>query len=61
MDAIIGATSLAAESMNLGQEIGTIKAGFEADLVAVNGDPLQDVTRLLRVMFVMKAGRVYKK
>jgi imidazolonepropionase-like amidohydrolase len=61
MDAIIGATSLAAESMNLGDQIGTLAPGFEADLVAVNGDPVQDITRLLHVMFVMKGGRVYKK
>ena len=61
MDAIIGATSLAAESLNLGDQIGTLAPGFEADIVAVNGDPLQDITRLLHVMFVMKGGGVYKR
>jgi imidazolonepropionase-like amidohydrolase len=61
MDAIIGATSLSAESMHLGDQIGTLQPGFEADLVAVNGDPLRDITRLQHVMFVMKGGKVYKK
>lgn len=61
MDAIIGATSLSAESMNLGDTIGTLKAGFEADIVGVSGDPTKDITALKNVLFVMKGGRVYKK
>ena len=61
MDAIIGATSLAAESMRLGDRIGTLKAGYDADLVAVRGDPIADITRLREVAFVMKGGRVMKK
>jgi imidazolonepropionase-like amidohydrolase len=60
MDAIIGATSLAAESMNLQTITGSIAPGLEADLVAVQGDPLVDITALQRVRFVMKAGTVYK-
>src|SRR6185503_8639342 len=39
MDAIVGATSLAAESMNLGDQLGTLKPGYEADIIAVAGDP----------------------
>ena len=61
MDAIIGATSLAAESMTLGDQIGTLKAGYEADIVAVTGDPVKDITKLRDVTFVMKGGRVFKK
>jgi imidazolonepropionase-like amidohydrolase len=61
MDAIIGATSLAAESMNLGDQLGTLKAGYEADIVAVNGDPTKDITKLRDVAFVMKGGRVFRK
>jgi len=61
MDAIIGATSLAAESVNLGDQIGSLKTGYEADIVAVTGDPVKDITRLRDVTFVMKAGRVLKK
>jgi imidazolonepropionase-like amidohydrolase len=61
MDAIIGATSLAAESMKLGDTIGTIAPGFEADIVAVPGNPLTDISTLKSVSFVMKGGRVFKK
>ena len=61
MDAIIGMTSLAAESIGLGQEIGTIAAGYNADLVAVEGDPRVDINALQRVRFVMKKGKVYKR
>ena len=61
MDAIIGATSLAAESMNLGDRIGTLKAGYEADIVGVPGDPVTDITRLQSATFVMRAGKVFKK
>jgi imidazolonepropionase-like amidohydrolase len=61
MDAIIGVTSLAAESMNLHTSIGSIAPGLEADLVAVEGDPLTDINALARVRFVMKGGRVYKR
>jgi imidazolonepropionase-like amidohydrolase len=60
MDAIVSATSLAAESMNLADRIGTLKAGYEADIVAVAGDPVADIAKLRDVRFVMKGGRVYK-
>jgi imidazolonepropionase-like amidohydrolase len=59
-DGLISATSLAAESMGLGKVIGTLAAGFEADIIAVAGDPLRDVARLRDVRFVMKGGRIYK-
>ena len=61
MDAIIGMTSLAAESMGLQKELGAIATGLNADLVAVEGDPLQDITALQRVRFVMRNGKVYKQ
>ncbi len=60
MAAIVSITSLAAESMNLGGTIGAVAAGMEADLVAVDGDPLKDITALRRVRFVMKGGKVYR-
>lgn len=60
MDAIISATSLAAESMGLQKEIGTLAPGFQADLIAVDGDPVQDITALRKVRFVMKGGTLYK-
>ncbi len=60
MDAIVGATALAAESMGLGKTTGSLVPGLEADVIAVAGDPLQDITAVRRVTFVMKGGKVYK-
>ena len=60
MDAIISATSRAAKSLGLGDEIGTISQGFTADLVAVTGNPLEDITAVRRVKFVMKNGLVFR-
>jgi imidazolonepropionase-like amidohydrolase len=60
MDAIVGATSLAAESMGLGDQIGALAPGMQADIVAVGGNPLQDINALRRVSFVMKGGKIYK-
>lgn len=60
MDAILGTTSLAAEALGLKDRIGSLGPGMEADLIAVAGDPLQDITALQRVVFVMKGGKVYK-
>jgi imidazolonepropionase-like amidohydrolase len=61
MDAIVSATSLAAESLGLGAQIGTLKAGYEADIIAVPGDPTRDISVLRGVSFVMKGGRVFKR
>jgi len=61
MAAIVSATSLSAESLRMGDRIGSIAPGYEADLIAVDGDPLRDITSMLRVSFVMKGGRVFKK
>jgi imidazolonepropionase-like amidohydrolase len=60
MDVIVSGTSLAAESLGLGDRIGTLAPGFEADLVATDGNPLDDITAVRRVVFVMKGGRVMK-
>jgi len=60
MQAIQAATSNAADLLGHANELGSIKAGKYADLIAVSGDPLKDITLLERVDFVMKAGRVYK-
>jgi imidazolonepropionase-like amidohydrolase len=60
MDAIISATSRAAESLGLADEIGTLAAGFEADLVAVEGNPLTDIGAVTNVRFVMKGGVVQR-
>ena len=60
MDALLSATSVSAESLGLGKEIGTLAPGFQADLVATDGNPLEDITAVRRVVFVMKGGRVYR-
>ncbi len=52
-------TEDAAELMRLGSEVGTLAPGKRADIIAVEGNPLEDVAALSRVRFVMKAGRVY--
>ena len=60
MDAIVSGTSVAAESLRLGDKIGSIAPNMAADIVAVEGDPLKDITAVRRVVFVMKDGKVYK-
>ena len=59
--AIRSATSDAATLLGIEDKTGSIEAGKLADIVAVPGDPLSDITFLERVNFVMKAGVVYKK
>jgi imidazolonepropionase-like amidohydrolase len=61
IDAITSATSLAAESLGLGKTIGTLAAGYEADLIAVPGNPLEDISVLRNVTFVIKGGQIYKR
>jgi imidazolonepropionase-like amidohydrolase len=60
MDAIVSATSRAAEALGLDQDIGAVAPGRQADLIAVDGDPSRDITALRRVVFVMRGGRVYR-
>ncbi len=59
-DALVSATSRAAESLGLGSEIGALAAGMTADVIAVRGNPLTDITTLKAVMFVMKGGSVVR-
>ena len=60
MHTIVAATSLAAQSLGLADTTGRIAPGLSADIIAVDGDPLHDITALQRVVFVMKGGVVYK-
>jgi imidazolonepropionase-like amidohydrolase len=60
MQAIQAATSSAADLLGWSDRVGAVAPGLFADLVAVEGDPLADITRLERVSFVMKGGVVYK-
>jgi imidazolonepropionase-like amidohydrolase len=59
MAALVSATSLSAESLSLGNITGAIAPGMDADIIAFDGNPLQDVTAARRVLFVMKAGKVF--
>jgi imidazolonepropionase-like amidohydrolase len=58
MDAIRSATSVAATVLEMQDEIGQVRAGFVADLVAVQGDPLADIDRLRSISFVMRGGEI---
>ena len=60
MDALVSANARAAESLRLSDFVGTVAPGLQADLIALDGDPLQDITAVRRVVFVMKAGKVYR-
>src|SRR5262249_46814183 len=60
MEAIVSATRISAEAMGWADRVGTIRSGMFADLVAVSGDPLKDITELERVKFVMKGGTVFR-
>jgi imidazolonepropionase-like amidohydrolase len=60
METIKSATSIAAESLGMSDRIGAVAQGLEADLVATDGNPLDDITAVRHVVFVMKGGRVYK-
>jgi imidazolonepropionase-like amidohydrolase len=59
VDALKAATSVAGRVLHM--EIGTVKTGMLADLIAVDGDPVADINALSRVKFVMKGGTVYKQ
>ena len=60
MQALISATSLSAESLRLGDKIGSIAPDMQADIVAFDGNPLTDVSAAGRAVFVMKSGKVYE-
>jgi imidazolonepropionase-like amidohydrolase len=59
MDALVSATSRNAAALGLGDRIGTLAPGYEADLIALDGDPLQEIEAVRRVTFVMKGGKVF--
>ena len=59
-DAIVQTTALAAQALGMADSVGTLRSGMVADLIAVEGNPLNDITALRRVHFVMKGGKVYR-
>jgi len=60
MAALVSANSLAAEAIGMSDRIGSLTPGYEADIIAVDGDPVADITAVRRVVFVMRGGVVYK-
>jgi imidazolonepropionase-like amidohydrolase len=60
MAALTSATSLAAQALGLGDQVGTLARGYRADIIATNGDPSRDIEALRRVTFVMQDGRAYR-
>ena len=60
MAAMVSANSLNAEALRLSDQTGAIAPGLQADIIALEGDPLKDITAVRRVVFVMKGGVVYK-
>ncbi|MFZ0560491.1 MAG: amidohydrolase family protein [Terriglobales bacterium] len=58
--AMVSANSLGAEALGMADQIGSIAPGLQADIIALDGDPLKDITAVRRVVFVMKGGVVYK-
>jgi imidazolonepropionase-like amidohydrolase len=59
MDAMVSANSLAAEALRLQDRTGSIAPGLDADIIALDGDPLKDITAVRRVVFVMKGGKIF--
>ena len=60
MAALVSAQSLAASALGMSDRIGSLAAGYDADIIAIDGDPLKDPTAVRRVVFVMRGGVVYK-
>ena len=60
IEAMQSATVTNAKLLGIADEVGLVKAGYFADIVAVSGDPLQDISQLEKITFVMKEGQVYK-
>jgi imidazolonepropionase-like amidohydrolase len=60
MMALVSGQSMAAASLGLGDRIGSVAPGMDADLIAIEGDPIKDISAVRRVVFVMKGGKVYR-
>jgi len=61
MEAILSATKIGAELLGIEDKLGTIEIGKTADIIAVKGDPIKDISVLQNVSFVMKNGIIYKR
>ncbi len=60
MAALVSAQALGAQALGLSDQLGSIALGLQADIIALDGDPLKDITAVRRVVFVMKGGVVYR-
>ena len=60
MAALVSANSLAAEAIGMQGQLGRLAPGYVADIIALEGDPLKDITAVRRVVFVMHDGKIYK-
>lgn len=60
MQALVSANSVAAEAIGMPDKLGKLAPGYEADIIALDGDPLKDLTAVRRVVFVMRGGVIYK-
>jgi imidazolonepropionase-like amidohydrolase len=60
MESLQSATTISAKLLRADDSLGKIKAGFMADIIAVNADPTQDINTMIEVAFVMKNGLIYK-
>jgi imidazolonepropionase-like amidohydrolase len=60
MAALVAAQYTAAESLRMQDQIGSIAPGMQADIIATSGSPLEDITNVRRVVFVMKGGKIFK-
>lgn len=60
MEALVSAGRIAAEALDMADQIGRLAPGFEADIIALDGNPLEDLEAVKRVVFVMRGGVVYK-
>jgi imidazolonepropionase-like amidohydrolase len=60
MAALVSANSTAADAIGMGTHLGRLAVGYAADIIALDGDPLKDITAVRRVVFVMRDGKIYK-
>jgi imidazolonepropionase-like amidohydrolase len=60
MAALVSANALAADALGMGDRLGSLVPGYDADIIALDGNPLTDLTAVRRVVFVMRGGVVYK-
>jgi imidazolonepropionase-like amidohydrolase len=60
MAALVSANRVAADALCMGDRLGKLVEGYDADIIALDGDPLSDLTAVRRVVFVMRGGVIYK-